>query len=297
MQSTRVCFLFCVFSVCLQADLPGQNLIKKGATLTMLSDGYSFTEGPAVDDAGDVYFTDQPNDQILQWTPGQGVKVFMSPAGRSNGMYFDGDGRLISCADEKNEMWAITKDGQVEVLLDEFEGKQLNGPNDLWIHPNGDIYFTDPFYKRKWWDHDERPQASENAYLLRAGAKKASMVAKDFVRPNGIVGTKDGKTLYIADIGDKKTYRFSIDDAGLLQDRTLFCEMGSDGMTLDRKGNLYLTGDGVTVFSPKGEQIAHIPVPERWTANVVFGGKKRKTLFVTAMKKVYTLEMRVKGMY
>lgn len=120
-------------------------------------------------------------------------------------------------------------------------------------------------------------------------------MAGDFVRPNGIVGTRDGKKLYVADISAGKTYSFQINDDGTLSDRKLFTAMGSDGMTIDNKGNVYLTGKGVTVFNPAGEQIEHIPVEEPWTANVCFGGKDLKTLFITASGAVYTLQMKVKG--
>ena len=118
-----------------------------------------------------------------------------------------------------------------------------------------------------------------------------------FTRPNGIVGSPDGKLLYVADIGASKTFAFKVNDDGTLFGRRLFAEMGSDGMTLDSKGNLYLTGRGVTVFDPSGKQIGHIAIPEPWTANICFGGRKGKTLFITASTAVYTVEMNVKGAY
>ena len=121
------------------------------------------------------------------------------------------------------------------------------------------------------------------------------IAATDLVQPNGIIGTPNGKKLYVADIGDRKTYSFKINKDGTLSDRKLFTEMGSDGMTIDSKGNVYLTGKGVTVFNKKGEQIEHIPIDEGWTANVTFGGKDRQTLFITAMGSVYTLRMKVRG--
>ena len=121
------------------------------------------------------------------------------------------------------------------------------------------------------------------------------IVADDLVQPNGIVGTPDGKMIYIADIGDKKTYRFTILENGDLSNKTLFTEVGSDGMTIDNKGNVYLTGNGVTVFNKKGEEILQIPVPQKWTANVTFGGPDQSILFITAMNSVYTLEMNVHG--
>jgi len=119
--------------------------------------------------------------------------------------------------------------------------------------------------------------------------------AADVNKPNGIVGTPDGKTLYVSDIGDGRTYAYAIGAGGRLLGRRLFCMQGSDGMTLDERGDVYLTGDGVTVYDPEGKKIAHIPVPEGWTANLCFGGKDRRTLFITASEGVYVLRMRVKG--
>ncbi len=120
-------------------------------------------------------------------------------------------------------------------------------------------------------------------------------VVADLVQPNGVIGTPDGRTLYVADIGDGKTYAYDISEDGTLANKRLLCSTGSDGMTIDNEGNVYLTGDGVIVFSPGGEKIAHIPVPEPWTANVCFGGRDMHTLFITASESVYTLTMRTHG--
>jgi gluconolactonase len=120
-------------------------------------------------------------------------------------------------------------------------------------------------------------------------------VTDDLVTPNGIIGTPDGKKLYVADLGDKKTYVYDIDPDATLSNKTLFCLMGSDGMTIDNEGNVYLTGRGVTVFNPAGEKIEHIPIDAGWTANVCFGGADRHTLFITAQKSLFALRMRVKG--
>jgi gluconolactonase len=270
-------------------------VIAKGATVTKAGDGYSFTEGPAVDPEGNVFFTDQPNDKILRWSVDGTISVFMEGAGRSNGLYFDNDGNLLSCADLNNELWLIDKTKKVTVLVKDFEGKKLNGPNDLWVDPKGGIYFTDPFYKREYWSRTEKEIEKENVYYLSPDKKTLKVAATDFVRPNGIVGSGDGKTLYVADINARKTYSFRINDDGTLTDQKLFAEMGSDGMTTDNKGNVYLTGKGVTVFDAAGKQIEHITIDAPWTANVCFGGKGQKTLFVTASKSVYTLKMKVKG--
>ncbi|EAR00150.1 SMP-30/gluconolactonase/LRE family protein [Maribacter sp. HTCC2170] len=271
-------------------------IIASGAEPVLISSHYDFTEGPAVDEWGNVFFTDQPNDQILKWSEEDNkVSVFMKPSGRSNGLYFDNDGNLLSCADEKNELWRIDKYKNVSVLVDAFNGKKLNGPNDLWVDNKGGIYITDPFYKRPWWDHEEPQLKAQRVYYLAPGQNELCIAAEGFVRPNGIIGTPDGNILYIADIGDKKTYSYNIEKDGTLTNRKLFVEMGSDGMTLDNKDNVYITGDGVTVFNKKGVKIQHIPIDQKWTANVTFGGKNQKKLFITAMSSVYVLDMNVKG--
>lgn len=274
---------------------PITQIIAEGATLQLVDSSYTFTEGPAVDKEGNVYFTDQPNDQIVKWSTDGTLSVFMKGAGRANGLFFDRAGNLLACADEDNQLWSISMDREVTVLVDDFEGKKLNGPNDLWIDAKGGIYFTDPFYKRPYWTREEKEIEQERLYYLAPDRQSVRVVNDQFVRPNGIIGTPDGKTLYVADIGDKKTYSFTINDDASLSNRTLFAEMGSDGMTIDNQGNVYLTGQGVSVFNPAGVQIEHIPVDQRWTANVTLGGKDRKTLFITAMGAVYTLEMNVKG--
>ncbi len=270
-------------------------LVAKGATPVLVASDYKFTEGPAVDGKGNVFFTDQPNNRILKWSPGAGVTVFMENAGRSNGLYFDRSGNLLACADEKNELWLIDPDKNVTVLVRDYNGKKLNGPNDLWVDSKGGVYLTDPFYKRDYWTRTEKEIESEDVYYLSPDRKKLTMVMDGFKRPNGIVGTPDGKKLYVADIGDSKTYVFDIASDGSLSNRKLLVQMGSDGMTLDSKGNIYLTGNGVTILDPSGKQVGHIPIAEPWTANVCFGGKDGKTLFVTASKSVYTVVMRVKG--
>jgi gluconolactonase len=272
-------------------------IIAKGSTPVLLSSEFLFTEGPAVDAKGNVYFTDQPNDRIMKWTTDGKLSVYMEGTGRSNGLYIDKDGNLVACADLNNQLWSINKNKSVTVLIKDFEGKKLNGPNDLWIDPQGGIYFTDPFYKRDYWTRTEKEIESENVYYLSPDRKKLSLAASDLMQPNGIIGTPDGKTLYVADIKGRKTYAYTIQKDGTLTDRELFADMGSDGMTVDSEGNVYLTGKGVTVFSSKGEKLETIAIDAPWTANVCFGGKDRKTLFITASKSVFTLKMKVKGAY
>jgi len=290
--------LFLLFSQSLfSQDSDLSAILRSGASLIKLSGDFDFTEGPAADEAGNVYFTDQPNDRIMVWSTRGALSTFMQPSGRSNGLFFDKGGYLWSCADEQNELWRISPDKNVEVILNEYDGNLLNGPNDLWVAPDGSIFFTDPYYKRSWWDHTEKPQDKQCVYFLSSDHKVLKRIADDLVQPNGIIGTPDGKTLYVADIGGKKTWSYSITANGTLSDKKLFCEMGSDGMTIDTKGNIYLTGKGVSVFDKTGKMLGNIQVPENWTANVCFGGKDRKALFITASKGIYMIATRIKGVY
>jgi gluconolactonase len=272
-----------------------QSVIAPDARLQKLSGEFKFTEGPTCDARGNVFFTDQPNNRIMEWSVEGKLSTFLEPAGRANGMYFDRDGDLIACADEKTELWAIKPDGRHPVLAKEFEGKPLNGPNDVWIRPDGGLYITDPFYKRDWWTYDKRPQDGEHVYFLGADRKSLKRVTNDLQQPNGISGTPDGKTLYVADIRAGRTYAYDIQPDGSLTGKRLHCKFGSDGMTLDNEGNLYLTGRGVTVVGKSGERIEHIDVPEQWTANVCFGGKDRHTLFITASHGLYAIQLKTAG--
>lgn len=282
-------------SFCTATSAAESKIIAPGAQLEKLADGFKFTEGPATDAEGNVFFTDQPNDRIMKWSVDGKLTTFLQPCGRANGLYFDAQGNLLACADEKNELWSIDKNGKPTVLLKDYQGKLLNGPNDLWVHPKGWIYFTDPLYKRNYWNRGGMEQDGQHVYLVSADRKTVTRVAKDLRQPNGIIGTPDGKTLYVADIGARKTYAYDIQTDGKLANKRLFCELGSDGMTLDNEGNVYLTGRGVSVFDKTGAKIEQIDVAKGWTANVTFGGKERNLLFITASDAVFGLKMRVKG--
>jgi gluconolactonase len=297
MKSFRLNAIAMILVFVAKALVAADTLIVPSAKLEKLGDGYAFTEGPAVDREGNVFFTDQPNDRIVKWDAAtKEFSDWLKPAGRANGTYFDKDGNLLACADEENQLWSISPDKKITRLVLNYQDKLLNGPNDLWIRPDGGIYFTDPLYKRNYWKRNPAMQQDgQHVYFLATDRKTVTRVVTDLRQPNGIIGTPDGKTLYVADIGARKTYSYEIQSSGSLTNKQLFCELGSDGMTIDNEGNIYLTGRGVTVFDKTGKQIEQIPVPEGWTANVTFGGKDRDLLFITASKSVYGLKMRVKG--
>lgn len=293
---TKVLFpiMLSLFVVTVSAQQTGQSLIADHAKVTKVQGGFAFTEGPSVAPDGRVFFTDQPNDKIDVWSENGSITTYMQPCGRSNGTYFNKKGELIVCADLHNKLMLVTTDKQMKTIAENYDGKHLNAPNDLWIAPNGGIYFTDPYYFRKYWEpgHQEVQDVRGVYYLNPKG--KVIRVISDFKQPNGLIGTPDGKTLYVSDIDDGKIWKYSMNADGTLTNKTFFAPEGSDGMTIDNKGNVYLSSKTVSVYNPQGENIAQIEIPER-PANICFGGKKRNILFITARTSVYTLKMKVKG--
>lgn len=300
-----------------------QGLIATDAQLSTQGSGYAFTEGPAVDKNGNVFFTDQPNDIIYKWNASTGqITKFLEETGRSNGMAFDKDGYLIACADMYGELWKIAPDGTHTVLIDNYGGKLLNGPNDVWINPaTGGIYITDPIFPRGYWaDADPRkvgnpnwpPTHSEQAasgkgghvYYLAPGATELTRVTTqpDWDAdswPNGVVGTPDGKKLYVNKWeGDNMggTWVFDINSDGTLSNMKKFVDMGGDGMSMDDRGNIYISnGFGVVVFDSSGKELVRIFTGGGATNNV-FAGPDQKTLFITGpTNQVNTLQMNVKG--
>lgn len=270
-------------------------ILADGATLQKLAGDFAFTEGPTCDKSGNIFFTDQPNNRILKWSVEGKLTTFLQPSGRANGMFFDANNNLIICADEKTELWSIDAEGRRSVLVAKFNDQLLNGPNDVWVNRDGSLFFTDPFYKRPWWDYSRAPQMTEQVYFLSSDRKTLKRVTTDLTQPNGIIGSPREQNLYVSDIRASKTWCYTIQRDGSLTNKSLFCNQGSDGMTLDTAGNLYLTGKGVLVFDSSGRQIERIDVPEPWTSNVSFGGKDRKTLFITASSGLYSIQTKHQG--
>jgi gluconolactonase len=261
----------------------------------LISKQFSFTEGPSVDKKGNIFFTDQPNNKIWKYDTDGKLSMFLDNAGRANGTYFDNKGNLITCADEHDQLWSISPQKKITVLVGDLQGKLLNGPNDVWVAPNGGIYITDPYYQRDYWKRQKPDLDGQKVYYLPKGSHRLITVVSDMKTPNGIVGPTDGKYLYVSDLGSNKTFKYTIAANGTLVNKQLFVELGSDGMTMDSKGNVYLTGNGVTIFSPEGAKIAHIDIDEPWTGNLCFGGKNKDQLFITASKAIYILHMKVRG--
>jgi len=253
-----------------------------GAGMEELADGLQFTEGPAADAAGNIYFTDVPNNRIYKWSTEGELSTFMENSGGANGLFFDKDGNLIACQSGTGKVVSIAPDGTVTVLAAEYDGKPFNSPNDLWPDRKGGVYFSDPRYGSR----DNLPQDGEHVYYIRPD-RTVIRVIDDMVRPNGLIGTPDGKKLYVADAGANRTYVYTINDDGTLTDKKLFVEQGSDGVTLDAAGNVYLTGRGINVYNPAGERIRTIEPAQR-PSNLTFG-KDQQTLFITARTSFYKL--------
>ncbi len=285
---------FSAISLAAVAQTPKQNIFVQDS-LKLVSSQFKFTEGASVDKQGNVFFTDQPNDKIWKYGTDGKLTVYMDKSGRANGTYFDKKGNLIVCADEHNEIWSIDKNKKITVLFSDFEGKKVNGPNDIWLDAKGGIYFTDPYYQRDYWTRKSPEIEPHRVYYLPKGKKTAVVAADNVLKPNGIVGTPDGKFLYVADMKANKTYRYNIEPDASLSNQTLLLNQHSDGMTLDTDGNLYVTGKGVNIYKPSGELIGHIDIPEEWCGNICFGGKQRNILFITASKSLYTIPVNARG--
>jgi gluconolactonase len=267
----------------------------RGEQLQQAGSGYAFTEGPSVDHDGRVFFTDQPNDMIYVWDEKSGIALFKENCERANGTWFDRNGNLLACADLHNSIIKITPSGELITMYDKgFGGAHLNGPNDLWQDSNGGIYFTDPYFHRDYWEAGHKQEQDIQAVYYLKPSGELVRVIEDLRVPNGITGTPDGKFLFVADMMGRATWKYTINPDGSLSNKILFAPSGSDGMTIDEQGNIYLTAGRVLVYDSEGEKIGEIGLPEAPT-NVCFGGKKRNILFITARTSVYTLKMRVKG--
>ncbi len=269
------------------------DLVASGAEVELLVDGFIFTEGPAADAEGHVYFSDIPANTNYLWTNDGELQTFRENSNGTNGLFFDRDWQLFAAEGGAGRITMLDSNGQATVVINEHGGQRFNSPNDLWVDADGGLYFTDPRYG----DESNNPQPGYYVYYLAPGADAAVAIITDLVKPNGIIGTRDGQTLYVADHLGNETYAYDISAPGELTHKRLFASQGSDGVTLDEHGNLYLTGgNNITVYSPAGELLETLTFPLA-PANMTFGGPDRNVLFVTARSSLFALPMNVRGMY
>lgn len=271
-------------------------ILEPGSAVEKIVGDCKFTEGPVVDSNWNLYFSDGPNDRIMQWSAGGKLTVFRTPCGRTNGMEFDAEGRLVMCqssgAGGGRRVSRLEKDGAETVLADHFEGRPLIGPNDLAIDRQGRIFFTDPDYAAA----EDAPRTASGVYRIDAPGQ-VKQVLSDLRRPNGIVITPDNKLLYVSDRGTQKLHRYEVQADGSLKPSGVVYDFspdrGIDGMCLDEQGNIYAAAGkdattGLWVISPEGKLQLHYPMPE-FSTNVEFGGQDNRDLYLTAGGSVYRL--------
>lgn len=257
-----------------------------------LAGGFKFTEGPAWNfKDGSLFFSDIPNADIVRYADGR-TAVANDSSGESNGLMFDKSGALIACEHAGRRVSRAAKPGEPgKTIVDSYEGKKLNSPNDLWIDGEGGIYFTDPRYGNR----DNMEMKEEAVYYVTADGK-LSRIIDDLVRPNGIALSPDGKTLYVVDNGASLLYRYPVSGPGKIgKGERIAYTPGPDGMSVDREGRLYVTGmEGVLVLESDGRWIGVIAAAEQ-PANCTFGGPEYKTLYITARNGLYALETQTRG--
>jgi gluconolactonase len=305
-------------------------IVPAHATLERVADGFNkWTEGPVWTRQASLLFAEIPANNIIQWIPGQGARVFIHPSGYkgsapfkgpepgSNGMTLDADGRVTVAGHARRNVWrleSLTPDAQITILADSYQSKKLNSPNDLVYKSDGSLYFTDPPYGLPTQtDSDPEKELKTNgvyripeARQQKPGAPPArsrlELVIKDLGRPNGIAFSPDEKFLYIAESGKNIWLRYPVEPDGSVGAGALFLDPssdkapgGPDGIRVDKTGNLYGSGPGgVWIISPEGKHLGTIKVPER-VSNVAWGDSDGKTLYITASTSVYRIRLNIPG--
>ncbi|MFC1541109.1 SMP-30/gluconolactonase/LRE family protein [Candidatus Latescibacterota bacterium] len=264
-----------------------------GAKLTIIADGFRYTEGPAWSPDGYLYFTDRSSSRILKWSQAEGVTDFRIDPGGANGLVFTKTGDMIVCETSARRVISIAPDGTETVIADSYEGKKLNAPNDAWVDAKGGIYFSDHSMRSK----EILEQDGDHIYYITQDRTDIIRVTDDLEYPNGVIINPDGNRLYVTDSGAQKTYVFTVNSDGTLRDKKVFAEEGYDGLAIDEQGNVYITPmtNMVSVYDPAGRRIGEITTPSR-PSNVCFGGKDMRTLFITCGSTVYSIEMSIKGL-
>lgn len=273
------------------------DFVVPGTMATILGTGYKFSEGPAADPVGNIYFSDGGNDTIHFYPYGRPIQVFVSDSVDANGMMFNHRGELVSVEGALRQIVVFnTRTAEKRVIVKKFGDTEFNEPNDLTIDTTNGFYFTDPYYAHR----KQGGTMKENVYYVSA-AGEVTCVSEVCKRPNGIHLSLDEKTLYVGDNGTTRIYKYDVVAPGKLENETVFTELapGSDGMTLDSNGNLYVacSGNGVRIFSPSGDLIGSIDKQYgvNYVSNCVFGGPNFSILYMTSRDKFLGIPMKVAG--
>lgn len=273
-----------------------KKLFPASAKVERLATDLQFVEGPVWMPGGFLVFSDIPANELKRWDGKGGVTTFRKPSNNANGNTLDQSGRLVTAEHGAHRISRSAADGSVESLVESFEGKSLNSPNDVVVKSDGSIWFTDPDYGLAG---RTKEQPGNYVYRLDPSSKTLTPVVKDFDKPNGLCFSPDESKLYVADSGQPKHIRvFSVSKGGTVTGGDVFAKIdkgGPDGIRCDAGGRVWSSsGDGAQVFASDGHLIARILLPEA-AANLTFGGKDGKTLFLTARKSLYSVPTKVRA--
>jgi gluconolactonase len=284
-----------------------RELVDEDAEVEQIATGFTFTEGPIWMPDGSLHFSDMPGDKRRRWHPDEGVTVLRDPSNKCNGMTLDNDGNLIVCEHVTSSVVRESPDGGRETLATHWGDQELNSPNDVIVARDGSIIFTDPTYGRMPGFGLERDQELDfqGVYRIPAGGGDLQLLVDDFVQPNGLCFTADESLLYVNDTDRAHIRVFDVGADHQLSNGRVFAEsIGTadlakgdlvDGMKLDERGNVYVTGpEGVLVFSPAGEHLGTVKVPEP-VGNLNWGDDDWKSLYIPASTSVYRVRMNVAG--
>jgi len=274
------------------------DLVDHNAKLGVVGTGFGFTEGPVWDEAGFLYVSDETINKIYRLYP-DGKKQEVIALGDPDGNTFDREHRLIDCASVLRAIIEVTSDGKYKILADHYDGKKLNSPNDVIVGPDGALYFTDPTLDLVAGEKQEIP--FQGVYRLD-GEGNLKLLTKDLTQPNGLAFSPDGKHFYIDDSEQRNIRVYDVAPDGTLTNGRIFGEEPGgkddgvpDGIKVDKNGNLFVTGpQGIWVWDGKGNHLGTIVMPEQ-PANLNWGDKDHRTLFITAETSVYRLEMKTQG--
>ena len=294
-QRSFVFFLTLMVSFMISSMAFGQQIIPKDVEPKKVSTGYQFTEGPLWHPDGYLLFSDIPANTVYKWTPGEKAVEYLNPSGHSNGLAFDGEGSLL-LAQHDGAVARLRDDKTKSVIIDEYNGKRLNSPNDLTVKSDGAIYFTDPPFGVE----DENRELDFSGVYRYTESNGLQLLTDVFELPNGIVFSPDEKHLYVNDSETNQIRVFDVNSDGTLSEGSIFATMeasadgAADGMKVDTDGNLYSTGPGgLWIFAPSGELLQQFDTP--YITNLAWGGADRQTLYMTSPSAVLELQTNQTG--